>query len=238
MRIEKRIAADGVYYPVILSDEQETLSAAKAAGRVFVGIVRAGGGWLSGVDELLELPASRKEDAEALLEELETEPWFSEYLERVVRRSLGLPWLICRTKRLLIREFVEADALRVPEEPEDTEADAVFRTPELLKAYRKSQYGFYRYGMWAVIRSCDGALVGCAGVSPGEREGEMELGYHIYRPFRRRGYAEEACRAVIACVQEEWGSRIYARVKPDNEASVRFLKKLGVPYFTAEAPKI
>lgn len=43
MKTERKVLVDGVLYPVILSDEQETLLAAKAAGRVFVGVTEKGG---------------------------------------------------------------------------------------------------------------------------------------------------------------------------------------------------
>ena len=43
MKTERKVLVDGVLYPVILSDEQETLLAAKAAGRVFVGLAEKGG---------------------------------------------------------------------------------------------------------------------------------------------------------------------------------------------------
>ena len=129
----------------------------------------------------------------------------------------------------------------------------MFYTPELLDAYIRHQYRFCEYGIWAVVRKSDGALVGTAGVSAGqeedgqksagEAEGEeeawLELGYHIFRPYRRRGYAREACEAVIAYAEQEFSCRIRAAVKPDNTASVRLLKKLGIPYyFVTEGSKI
>lgn len=43
MKTERKVLIDGVLYPVILSDEQETLLAAKAAGRVFVGLAEKAG---------------------------------------------------------------------------------------------------------------------------------------------------------------------------------------------------
>ena len=135
------------------------------------------------------------------------------YLERIVRRSLGLPWRICETERLLIREFTKEDGTRVFKGARggDRKRQGVLYTGA-LDAYIWHQYRFCEYGIWAVVRKSDGALVGTAGVSAGqeedgqksagEAEGEeeawLELGYHIFRPYRRRGYAREACEAVIA----------------------------------------
>lgn len=269
MKTERRVLVDGVLYPVILSDEQETLLAAKAAGRVFVGLAekgRAAGLW--GAEYVAEAEPERRnaskqdgdegrevrpeigeeEEAESLIRRAGID---DTYLERVVRRSLGLPWIICETERLLIREFTREDGARVPAEPaEETESDRVFYTPELLDAYIRHQYRFCEYGIWAVVRKSDGALVGTAGVSAGENveklkyseeTGEecLELGYHIFRPYRRRGYAREACEAIMTYAERELCCRLNAAVKPDNTASVRLLKKLGIPYyFVTEGSKI
>lgn len=272
MKTERKVLVDGVLYPVILSDEQETLLAAKAAGRVFVGLAEKGGAArLWGAEYVAEAEPEKEsgnnqEDAgrgasgrflgeEQAAEDLIRRAGIDDaYLERVVRRSLGLPWRICETERLLIREFTREDGARVFKEPEEeTESDRVFYTPELLDAYIRHQYRFCEYGIWAVVRKSDGALVGTAGVSAGQEEdgqksageaaGEeeewLELGYHIFRPYRRRGYAREACEAVIAYAEQELSCRIRAAVKPDNIVSVRLLKKLGIPYyFVTEGSKI
>ena len=266
MKTERKVLVDGVLYPVILSDEQETLLAAKAAGRVFVGLAEKGGAArLWGVEYVAEAEPeweseNNQKDAgrgaagtfvgeEQTAEDLIRRAGVDDvYLERIVRRSLGLPWRICETERLLIREFTKEDGTRVLM---DTESDRVFYTPELLDAYIRHQYRFCEYGIWAVVRKSDGALVGTAGVSAGQEEdgqksageGEeeawLELGYHIFRPYRRRGYAREACEAVIAYAEQEFSCRIRAAVKPDNTASVRLLKKLGIPYyFVTEGSKI
>ncbi len=238
MTIKQEIMVDGIVYPVILSDEKETLSAAKAAGRVSVAILRENQtGLLSGAEYAVEL--SEEKELELLMP----------YLERVVRRHLGLPWNICETKRLIIRELTAEDAGQIPKEPEDTPADAVFYTPELLAAYIKNQYRFYEYGIWAVVQKSDGVIVGTAGLTQwepeevwperaeGRREGtgaqdfSLELGYHIFCPYRRRGYAEEACRAILSWAEEGYGCPVRAKVKPDNTGSVRLLEKLGIPYW-------
>lgn len=266
MKTERKVLVDGVLYPVILSDEQETLLAAKAAGRVFVGVTEKGGAArLWGAEYVAEAEPERENEntpedsgireAGGLTGEAEAEDLLCRagiddaYLERIVRRSLGLPWRICETERLLIREFTMADGARVPAEPEEeTESDKVFYTPELLDAYIRHQYRFCEYGIWALVRKSDGALVGTAGVAAGQEEdgqsgaGEaakseewLELGYHIFRPYRRRGYAGEACEAVIAYARQELSCRLRAAVKPDNTASVRLLKKLEIPYYFVTA---
>lgn len=229
-------------YPVVVSDKREALLAAKAAGRVFVGLyANEPSDNEHGRETLWEAEYLAAPDAICL-----------EYLERIVRRHIGLPWIIAKTDRLLIREFTLEDILQMPEEPdvwyteEECIADRIFYDREKLKAYIKSQYRFYEYGIWAVVRKIDGVVVGKAGLTSPEEsvqktsenkkmkeEGEqeyLELGYHIFRPYRRLGYAEEACRTILRYAKEELGCSVCARVARENTASVRLLEKLGVEH--------
>ena len=170
-----------------------------------------------------------------------------------MRRHIGLPWIIAETDRLLIREFTPDDIAQMPEEPdawytvEERAADKIFYDKDKVEAYIKSQYRFYEYGIWAVVRKADGVIVGKAGVTnleesehgefenktmlPDESAEYLELGYHIFRPYRRQGYAEEACRAVLNYAKEELACPVCARVAKENTASICLLEKLGVPYY-------
>ena len=269
MILKREIAIEGKKSCVVLSDEREALLAAKAAGRVLVGILSGGDEDLSPARYLVETPECADE----------------RYLERVVRREMGLPWIIAESKRLILREFTMEDLAQIPGEGE-SEADRVFYTEELLKAYIRGQYGFYEYGMWAVVRREDGRIIGKAGVSdcdirrvpaaasasapdldavsapgaapvsvPGAApalsaapvpaadlsdasvsapEMRLELGYHIFAPYRRQGYAEEACRMVLDYTTEEYGCPVYAVTEQSNLPSIRLLEKLG---FRAEERK-
>ena len=157
------------------------------------------------------------------------------FLERVARRFLGLPWVIAQTDRLRIREFTEQDWRQVPADECQEEADQVFCRPELLRAYIRSQYRFYEYGIWAVEERDTGRLAGKAGVTnpQGLPEGEtavLELGYHIFRPYRRRGFGTEACRAIEAYVREEMPCRVCAKIDASNEASIRTALSCGLQF--------
>ena len=55
-----------------------------------------------------------------------------ELLELILRRYLGLPWLIDETERLYIREFVKEDAENIPEEEYGKEEE-IFRDPDKLE---------------------------------------------------------------------------------------------------------
>lgn len=215
MREEREVQIEGKLYPVTISDDKETLLAAKAAGRVIVGYLHDGGGRELSVAEYLVGTLGAADEA---------------YLERVVRRQLRLPWIIGESERLLIREFTLDDIPQVVAEPGDGEADRVFADRSALEAYIRCQYRFYEYGMWAVVRKEDGVLLGKAGICHGEdseNTGQLELGYHIFTPYRRQGYAVEACRIILGYVKQELDSPVYAVTDPANAASAGVLKKLG-----------
>lgn len=58
--------------------------------------------------------------------------------------------------------------------------------------------------------------------------GGIELGYTVYPPYRRRGYAEEAIRALLAWASGHHGVRRFAvSVAPGNAASQALASKLG-----------
>lgn len=246
MVIEYTIVLDGQSHPVIISDEPEALLAAKAAGRAIIGVEDDGNKWnMNWVPYVI--PGFQ--DAGKELAEL------------ILRRHLGLPWIIAVTKRLLIREFVIEDAQHIPEEEYGTQ-ESVFRTPGLLAHYIEKQYGFYEYGTWALTEKESGILVGMAGVSnPNLPEGMdrileeiiraegaeredgpegpeaanpvqpkpwLELGYHIFRPYRRMGYGTEAAAAVMDYAHEVLDARLCALIDIKNQASRLLAENLGM----------
>jgi RimJ/RimL family protein N-acetyltransferase len=267
MTFEKQIIIEGNEYSVVMSDDKETLLAAEAAGRVIVGLLHedrmdadlspakyvylmnsvsaeisyAADAAISDSSAsatasfLPEIPDDVSAAAgDAFLPELPDDA----YLERVVHRTAGLPWIIAESPRLLIREFTMDDLSSVMREDSDLPDDAVFYTPELLQAYIREQYGYYECGMWAVIRKSDNRLIGKAGFVPepeaaarsiaeGESVPSYALGYHIFTPFRRQGYAKEACRLILHYLDEEFDGQAIAYVMSDNTASIRLLEQLG-----------
>lgn len=211
---ERDVLVEGKTYRVVLSDEEQALLAAKTAGRVCIGF------WHETGDQSLSAAEYLVDSFDAVDEQ---------YLERVVRRNEGLPWLIGESDRLSLREFMPDDWRFVPHEAEDTEADRVFYTEGSLSSYIHNQYRFYEYGIWAVVRKSDGVLIGKAGITDrtiGGKE-ELELGYHIFEPYRRQGYAKEACRMIMDEVKKEYDRPLYAVTLPSNESSIRLLKSLG-----------
>jgi ribosomal-protein-alanine N-acetyltransferase len=58
--------------------------------------------------------------------------------------------------------------------------------------------------------------------------GAVEFGYTVFTPYRRRGYATEAARAVLEWAQAAFGvANFIATVAPDNQPSLRLIARLG-----------
>ena len=199
---------DGLRRTIVISDEPEALLAAKAAGRAIIGVEqKAGGG---------SLPAAR---------------------------TIGV------TEHLLIRELTMGDREAIPVS-ELKAGEAMFGDPEMLRAYIGGQYGFYEYGTWAILERDSGHLAGLAGVSqprlpealeqrlnahiagccPGQAF--LELGYHIFRPYRRKGYALEACREILDYTRQVLSCRACAMIANENKASRRLAERLGMKPLT------
>lgn len=56
----------------------------------------------------------------------------------------------------------------------------------------------------------------------------LELGYHIFRPFRRMGYAREAAEAIRDYAHEVLGARLCAMIQTKNQASRAVAEGLGM----------
>ncbi len=245
MTEEKQIALNGERHIVVISDEPQALLAAKAAGRAVVAVDASLGAEIQ--PEMTDGLEERKGPGEVLRGIPYVVPDFAdatkELAELVLRRHLGLPWVIGETQRLILREFAAEDAAFVPEE-EYGEEEKIFRSRELLGRYIKNQYGFYEYGIWAVVEKRTGQLAGMAGVSnpnlPPQAEafladaGEkgsnawpwLELGYHIFRPFRRMGYGREAVREAADYAREVLDAGLCAMIHKNNKASRRLAEGL------------
>ena len=147
--------------------------------------------------------------------------------------------LVLRTPRIVLRWFTAADAGFIVELLNDpgwkkfigergvhTEDDARAWIAERLVALYWSQ-GF---GLWAMQRNSDGALLGICGLVKRDSLPGIDIGYALLPRFRGMGYVREA--AAAACL--EYGVRvlglecILAITRTGNTASIRVLESLGM----------
>lgn len=232
---ERSVFLEGKMFKAVISDELFLLREAMEAGKAVIGLEdgkdQPGGVHLYGVPYVI----------------LSMEEATPVFVERVVRRHAGLPWEICRTKRLFIRELTPEDASQIPAE-EYAAREAVFRDRASLACYCQNQYPFYEYGTWALVGREDGCLVGLAGVNnprlPEEMEAVLEerqrseenqmpwleIGYHIFRPYRQMGYCREALAAIAVYSHKELGARLCALIHKKNKASRRIAGSLGLEF--------
>ena len=100
-------------------------------------------------------------------------------------------------------------------------------------AYIKNMYNFYGYGIWLVVRKEDDEIIGRAGLSNREVDGEikLELGYVIADEYQNYGYAYEACKAICRFVKEFlYEEEIVCFIRKENISSIKLAEKLGFKY--------
>lgn len=160
----------------------------------------------------------------------------ADFLIKMYQRYHHLPWTVLGTERLILREMTTDDVDRMYEiyagegitdytEPlyEDRRQEI-----EYTRDYIRNMYEFCGYGLWLVVERDGGRIVGRAGVTGREGYDEAELGYVIEKDRQRRGYAIEACTAIIGYAKDVLGMKgLNCFVHPGNEASVELCKLLG-----------
>jgi len=57
--------------------------------------------------------------------------------------------------------------------------------------------------------------------------GGVEFGYTIFPPFRRQGYATEACQALLTWAQQQGVTRFVLSISPHNQPSLRLAAHFG-----------
>ncbi len=142
------------------------------------------------------------------------------------------------TDRLIIREFVPEDIDALYEIYDDPKIIRYIEPlarekaveKEKLESYIRYIYGFYGFGLWAVCKKDTGQLIGRCGLSMSDIDGSwaMEIGYMIGIPWQKQGYGQESVRAVLDYAGRMTDvSQVWARIHPDNEASVRLAVRSG-----------
>jgi [ribosomal protein S5]-alanine N-acetyltransferase len=86
-----------------------------------------------------------------------------------------------------------------------------------------------RFGVWLMIERATRTVVGDIGFTgPPDDSGSVEIGYSVVPGRRRRGYATEAARAIVAWALRQPGvGVVVAGCDSDNTASIRVLERVG-----------
>lgn len=159
-----------------------------------------------------------------------------DYLEKVYRRYVEIPWDILTTERCLVRETCAEDLnafYEIYAEPSVTQyTEGLYpeRAQEeaYLQDYTENMYYFYNYGVWTICDKVTGQVIGRAGFSNREGYEDPELGFVIGVPWQKKGYATEVCRALLKYGREELGfKRVQMLVMPENGVSLHLAEELG-----------
>lgn len=100
-----------------------------------------------------------------------------------------------------------------------------------LEAGPLAMYAEYGYGPYRLALSPDDTPIGICGLFRRPMLQDPDIGYAVLPPYAGHGYATEAARAVIDDARDRLRlPRVTAIVSPENERSVRLLRKLGLEY--------
>lgn len=210
-------AAEGTLY---ITDSAEQAHILNQNFLPVLGWLHEDGDTLSGLSYLMEHP-----------EELE-----AEYLERIYRRFVNIPWDILETERCMIRETTVADVdafygiYSNPEIVRYTENLYPEREQEraYMQEYIEKVYRYFEFGVWTVLWKETGEIIGRAGFSVREGYDLPELGFVIAVPWQGKGIATEICSAILRYGEEEFGfEKVQTLVEPENTASLALCDKLG-----------
>lgn len=163
---------------------------------------------------------------------------YDSYL-KAYQRLAGLPWDILKTERLSLRESTVADVdafYRIYQDPSITRhMENLFDDRDEERAYIENYiqniYNFYGFGMWTVVHTASGRIIGRAGLNVREGYELPELGFVTDVSFQKQGYTYEICHAILQYAFEELEfPKVQAFCHPDNTASSHLLQKLGFVY--------
>lgn len=92
-------------------------------------------------------------------------------------------------------------------------------------------YDRFGFGLYLVERKSDAAAIGICGLIQRDTLPDVDIGLAFLPDYRRQGYAFESSVAVLEHGRRDFGlKRIVALTAPDNDDSIRVLKKLGFQF--------
>ncbi len=143
------------------------------------------------------------------------------------------------TSRLILRAFTKEDVdplhhilgekeiLRYFPNPSPPSRDKV----EKLIAARLDHWEEHGYGWWAIEQRLKKGLIGWSGLLFLPETKEVEVGYLLGKAFWGKGLATEAAQACLQYGFKNFDMEIIvAIVHPENMASQRVIKKLGMSF--------
>jgi len=144
------------------------------------------------------------------------------------------------TLRLSLRELTSGDApfiLELLNDPSflrfigDKGARTIADARRYIEEGPRASYRRNGFGLYLVQLRKTGEQLGMCGLVKRETLADVDIGFAFLPRFWSRGYALEACEAVMHLARTRYGiSRVVAITSLDNHASMRVLGKLGLRY--------
>ena len=146
--------------------------------------------------------------------------------------------IVAETERLRLRHVHFGDAaflLDLLNQPTFLQfiGDKGVRTPDDARAYIENgplaSYAQHGFGLYIVELKSNGARAGTCGILKKPALDHPDIGFAFPPEYWGAGYAYEAAQAVMAHAHRDCGiTRICAVVDPENAASIKLLRKLGM----------
>lgn len=246
MVIEYRIVLDGTVHSVIVSDEPEALLAAQAAGRAMIGVEeKASGPDLSFVPYIVSgFEDVGEELAEMVLRRWLGLPWTITATKRLVIREFvkedadripleeyGGQERVFRSRELMALYiekqygFYEYGTWALTEKESGRLVGMAGVSNPRLSGEMEEMLG--RADSGSRPRT-DRGLRSQADQSSNEAAPWLELGYHVFTPFRRKGYAGEALASIRDYAHDVLKARLCALIDKENQASRVLAEGLGL----------
>lgn len=147
------------------------------------------------------------------------------------------------TERLLLREPQTRDFTAYAEHMCDAEATQYMGGAlDRRAAWRAFLVGAGSWivtgsGWWTLEERVTGAIIGTVGAFFREanidrgRDADLELGWVVFRPFAKRGFAREAAGAALAwSLARHDPARVIAHISKENVASIAVSRALGMAH--------
>jgi RimJ/RimL family protein N-acetyltransferase len=153
---------------------------------------------------------------------------------------------VIETERLALRRLDLDDAAFIFELVNDPDwlrhiGDKNVRSLDDARAYLVNgpiaMYAKHGFGLYAVERRDDRALIGMCGLIKRDTLDDVDIGFAYLPAYRAQGYAREAAAATLAYARDAHGlRRVVAIVSPANHASARLLERVGFRYESPVRP--
>jgi RimJ/RimL family protein N-acetyltransferase len=94
-----------------------------------------------------------------------------------------------------------------------------------------AMYAQLGFGLYLVELAANSESVGMCGLIKRDTLADVDLGFAFLSRFRGNGYAYESAAAVMSYAKIGLGiDRVVAITTPDNQASIKLLRKLGFAF--------